>query len=117
MESRPPPITDSPWFWLLLFGGVALVMLTAIEPKFSRRQERLDRMQQSRQLGRPVAPGGDDADSSPAPLWQPTRRANLRPLMLFLASILAGAIVVMHLRRRTIWRRSNQGAEDGGTQP
>jgi hypothetical protein len=101
MESRPPPITDSPWFWLLLFGSVALVMLTAVEPKFARRQERLERMQQSRQLGRAIEPGaGGGSAPAETPLWRPTHRANLRPLMLFLAAALAGGIILMHLRRR-----------------
>lgn len=118
MESRPPPLTDSPWFWLLLFGSMALIMLAIIEPKFARRQERLERMHQSRQLGRPSERGRDKQFDRPhVPAWQPTHRVSLRPLMLFLSALLAGGIIVMHLRRRRILRRSDDGTNHGGTQP
>lgn len=94
-------MTDSPWFWLMLFGSVALVMLAAVEPKFARRQERLERMQQSRELGRSAGrPVGGNSESSPSPFWQPGPRNTLRPLMLFLAAILAAGIIVLNVRRK-----------------
>lgn len=118
MESRPPPLTDSPWFWLLLFGSMALIMLAMIEPKFARRQERLERMHQSRQLGRPGEPGrGKQFDRPHVPAWQPTHHVSLRPLMLFLSALLAGVIIVMQVRRQMILRRSDGATNHGGTQP
>lgn len=121
METPSPPLTDSPWFWLLLFGTMALIMLAAIEPKFARRQERLERMHASRQSGRPIEHGGPlskqtDSERMHAPQWQPARRVSLRPLMLFLSSVMAGGIIAMYLRRRTIARRATDGANHGGTQ-
>lgn len=114
----------------MLFGSMALIMLTVIEPKFARRQERLERMQQSRQLGRANQLGrradqpgeaskaaGGDAKSSPTRLWQPTHRANLRPLMLFLAAMLAGGIIVMQVRRRMAARCTNDRSDIGGPPP
>jgi uncharacterized membrane protein affecting hemolysin expression len=98
MVPRPAPITDSPLFWVLLFGSVALVMLTAVEPKYIKRQERLERMQQSRQRAQAASPRPEDADRE-MPLWRPTRPASLRPLMLFLAAVLLAAMLVMQLRR------------------
>jgi hypothetical protein len=101
MPDRPPPVTDSPWFWLMLFGSVALVMLAAVEPKFARRQERLERMQQSRQSGRSAErAAGGDSEPSQTPFWQPSHRTSLRPLMLFLAALLAVGIIVLNVRRK-----------------
>lgn len=100
----------------MLFGSMALVMLTAVEPKFARRQERLERMQQSRQLGRANEPRtGGDSEPSQTPLWQSVHRASLRPLMLFLAAVLAAGIIVMHVRRRMNVAHSNESADQGET--
>jgi hypothetical protein len=44
-----PPITDSLWFWLVVYGSMAVVALAAIAPKHAKRQERIDRMGQARQ--------------------------------------------------------------------
>ncbi|HEV3340327.1 MAG TPA: hypothetical protein VG125_08215 [Pirellulales bacterium] len=108
MTSRPAPITDSPLFWVLLFGSVGLVMLAAIEPKYIKRQERIERMQQSRQRAQAAQVASPrvserelEAGSAErsTPVWRPTQSATLRPLMLFLAAVLLAALVVMHLRR------------------
>lgn len=119
MVARPPPITDSPLFWLLLFGSVGLVMLAAVEPKFMKRQERIERMQQSRQLDRPtdMPVARRTAPAQPEmPAWQPTHRATLRPLALFLAAVLVAAIGAMHIRRRrafSAFRDASSAAEEG----
>jgi hypothetical protein len=120
MVARPPPITDSPLFWLLLFGSVGLVMLAAVEPKFVKRQERIERMQQSRQLDRrsdmPAAARGTSPTPSETPAWQPSRRATLRPLAVFLAAMLVAAMGVMHLRRRqafAAFRNASSVGEEG----
>ncbi|HWB10577.1 MAG TPA: hypothetical protein VG826_15210 [Pirellulales bacterium] len=116
MIPRPPPVTDSPLFWVLLFGSVGLVMLTAVEPKYIKRQERIARMQQTRErvhtsraAGSPqVAPAlrdGEAIATQPRPgeeptAWQPVKQASLRPLMLFLACLLIVAMISMQVRRQ-----------------
>ncbi|HVA46265.1 MAG TPA: hypothetical protein VNH11_07820 [Pirellulales bacterium] len=98
------PISDSPLFWLMLFASVGLVMLAAVEPKFARRQERIERMQQSRQRAaqrnRAASKEGRASERSAVPEWQPAGRATLRPLMLFVAGLLVAAMIGMHIRRR-----------------
>jgi len=43
------PVTDSPWFWLLIFSLVALGALVAISGKYGRRQTVIERNYQARE--------------------------------------------------------------------
>ena len=47
--SQRPPITDSPWFWVLLFSLVGIVALAAISDQYGKRQARLERQYQARE--------------------------------------------------------------------
>lgn len=47
--SPVPRLTDTPWFWLMLFGCVASLGVVAIAPKHAARQARLERMARTRQ--------------------------------------------------------------------
>jgi hypothetical protein len=52
MSSAPSPrpsITENPWFWLMLFGGMGILAVTVIGPKHAARQARLERMAETRQ--------------------------------------------------------------------
>lgn len=50
MESHGrPPITDSPWFWVMLFALMALGAIVAIGGKYGRRQAGIERQFQARQ--------------------------------------------------------------------
>ena len=44
-----PPLTDSPWFWVLVFSLMALGALVAMGPKYSRRQTAIERNYQARE--------------------------------------------------------------------
>ena len=48
-QLRRPPITESPWFWLALFGGVGLLGVMVIGPKYAVRTARIERMQGTRE--------------------------------------------------------------------
>ncbi len=50
-EIRNPksPLTDSPWFWVLVFSLMAVAALVAIGPKYGRRQARLELQYQARE--------------------------------------------------------------------
>jgi hypothetical protein len=47
-ESSQPRLTDSPWFWGLLFSVMGLVSLALMAPKYDRRQGQIE----GRYLGR-----------------------------------------------------------------
>ena len=52
-----PPITDSPWFWVLLFSVVGLIALGGISGQYGKRQARLERQYQARERIRDEAVG------------------------------------------------------------
>jgi hypothetical protein len=88
-------LSDSPWFWLLMFGAAALAALAVIGPKHVRRQERLVRMQAARDRlqaapvqAAPAAAGSQSAVSDPAQGTVEPPHVSVRPLMVFLASAL-----------------------------
>ena len=43
------PITDSPWYWVLLFAVVSLGALLALSGKYGRRQSIIERKYQARE--------------------------------------------------------------------
>jgi len=50
MQPKPAsPITDSPWYWVLLFSLMALLVLVVIGPKYGRRQSAMERKYQARE--------------------------------------------------------------------
>lgn len=104
----PKPLSDSPLFWLLLFGGMALAMAALIQPKFEQREARLERMYHSRQLAaQRSAAKANRASSSPSPHdsaspeYQPAEPiVTVRSLMFLLAALLLAASVAIVLMRR-----------------
>lgn len=103
------PLSDSPLFWLLLFGGMALAMAAVIRPKFEQREARLERMYHSRQLAAGRSPAKAEgaaaeraAPDSALPEYQPREPiVTIRSLMLLLAAVLAAASLTLAFPRRT----------------
>src|SRR5690349_1175492 len=44
-----PKLTDSPWFWLMVFCATAMVAVTVIGPKYAVRMARKERMMNANQ--------------------------------------------------------------------
>lgn len=121
-----PPITDKLWFWLLIYGSMAVLALAAISPKHAKRQERLDRMSNARQeVWRKQVEGRAPAEAEDAPrdYSQPlsddkaageisasesfdesdpaTRAFDPLPMLLIVAAVvwLAGSLAMIYLPR------------------
>jgi hypothetical protein len=115
-EAERAPITDSPWFWVLMFSLVGLLALVVIGGKYSRRQAAIERQYQARErvaekltaennpngaariessdARRAYATPGDDL----VPLW---------PLAVLLGLVsVAAAVMLYRARRRMVARGS-----------
>jgi hypothetical protein len=93
-------LTDSPWFWVLLFSVVALISLFAISGQYGKRQSRLERQYQARErirtdaIGEPGRREYSSADDTLVPIW---------PLAVVLGGVAVFAAVKLrreHQRRR-----------------
>jgi hypothetical protein len=107
-EQGSPP-TDSPWFWVLLFSGMALAALLAIGPKYGGRQARLERQYQARErIAAEQASGNNQApaertnegagrrefasaDQTLIPLW---------PLAVILSAVVVLSAIMLFRGRR-----------------
>ena len=92
------PLTDSPWFWMLLFAVFATIALAAVSGKYGRRQSIEERKYQARE--RLVRDAADDPDRRPLsreddtliPLW---------PLAVIAALVAIVSGVMLYRRFRT----------------
>jgi hypothetical protein len=107
-------LADSPWFWLSLFLAAALVALMVVSPKFAHRQERLERMNDTReQIARQSADAESRVDGHDMRAEAPrpgSPRSSLGPLGMVISLLLAlsaiAAGVVSYLR--TLARRHEE---------
>ena len=86
------PITDSPWFWVLLFSAFGLILLGLFSGQYGKRQARLERQYQARER---IAEGalGDGAASNADRREYATPENTLVPLWP-LSVALCGAMVL-----------------------
>jgi hypothetical protein len=91
-----PLLTDSPWFWLILFLCGGLIALALTGPKYSWRQPQLERQYQAREIsGQSVSPA-----EGRQPLSQPGQpMLSLRPLTLLFAAALCVSMILYWLTR------------------
>ena len=93
------PITDSPWFWLLLFCGVALIGLQAMSHKYGRRQAQIERQSQGRQWAQLDA--AEHEQGSQVDFSTPDDTViTLWPLRVVLLTIGLAALVLLVRERR-----------------
>ncbi len=85
-STSPPPLADSPWFWLYTFATFGLVLLVLVGPKFDAR-----RAQQERQFqGRTRALQERMGEEASVPLSEPGHTwLTLKPLYALLGVLIA----------------------------
>lgn len=95
--SAERPITDSPWFWVLLFSVMGVVALGAISGQYGKRQVRLERQYQARErladdaVGDPERGDYSEPGDTLVPIW---------PLAIVLAGVAIIATVMLIRDRR-----------------
>ena len=102
-------ITDSPWFWVLLFSCVGLVAMELIDRKFSSRQAQLEKQYQGRQFAR-LEQGRGEGNSSPTVEFSQPKRLEVTLWPIKLVALLAMGLSTVLLSRRQLLRVRNSAA-------
>jgi hypothetical protein len=110
-EPVRPPITDSPWFWVLAFSLMGLLALFVIGGKYGRRQAGMERQYQARERIAAAGPEGA-AELSPRPYATPDD--TLIPLWPLSVALGAAAILatIMLVRGRLKKVTAEQSPEE-----
>jgi hypothetical protein len=92
-------MTDSPWFWVLVFSGMALAALLAIGPKYGGRQSEIELQYQARERIAAERAAGNKQTSSERTNEEQGRRDFASPgetlIPLWPLAVLLGAVVFL----------------------
>lgn len=142
MRPTRSSLAENPWLWVALFGGVGLLGVVLIGPKFAARWSRVERMQETRErvaieraqqaaaegtaVAKTEAPpvatatGSDDLSSLPerepyvdADFQQPLPLRYLLVLMMVVMSVGTTGLLVTRGRER----RAAEAAQALGSEP
>jgi membrane protein implicated in regulation of membrane protease activity len=124
-KNDTPPLTDSAWFWLLLFSLVGLLALVAMSPKYGRRQANIERQYQARERvaekitteNNPDAAARiDDLDARrPYVVTTGDKLIPIWPLAILLALVSLVAAVMLWRSHRGRVRPATAGSEQPGS--
>jgi hypothetical protein len=72
-NKAPPSVTETPWFWLMLFSLAGLAAVATIGPKFDRREQSIETKFHARErgLGREAVEQPDENTPAQVPQWNP----------------------------------------------
>jgi hypothetical protein len=116
-----PPVTDSPWFWVMLFSLAALAGIATIGPKFERREQAIETKFHARERGLKreaaepaTAAEGSDAAVAQEPHWEPI--FSVGPIMAVVGAValLAFVQLIRLQRRRFAELRSAEAVQPPG---
>ena len=113
------PITDSPWFWALLFSAAGLVCVLVIMPQYAKRQRRLEMQYMAREEilrrqaeGEPAArEAGEEGEAAP-----PAVGELIIPIWPLASVCVAGMGVASYMlwKSRSVKTDSEKPANSGG---
>ncbi len=107
---RTTAMTESPWFWLLLFSATAWLALQLAAPKYSHRQLQLEHQFQGRQWAHLESP--EDGPRKQDVIRFSTADhlvVRLRPLRWAALTGVVVAVVGLVCQRRLFSRQANSG--------
>ena len=107
-HSKPNPLAESIWFWIVCFSAAGLLALTAIGPKYAQRQAQIERQYQARgQVHRDVAEGRPLGEMADRDIVRYSTAGDtlisLRPLEIALVVVIFIATVAL------VWQRLRFG--------
>jgi hypothetical protein len=98
MSPSTTRVTDSPWFWIVLFLCGGLIILTIAAPRIESRQRRLDMQFRARQAaGQTVLHDSHELPSEESPPASAPTLVPVRPLMIGLVIAMIGAAFMLWL--------------------
>lgn len=98
MSSSTARVTDSPWFWIVLFLCGGLVILTIAAPQIENRQRRLDMQFRARQAaGQTVLHDSHELPGEESELARGPTLVPVRPLIIGLIVAMIGAAGMLWL--------------------
>jgi hypothetical protein len=105
----PASVTESPWFWVMLFSLAGLAAVFTVGPKFERRETGIEQNFHARErvLGREAFDKpSDDAAPQPAP-WRPIFTLGpIAAILICIAVIAMVGVLRFQAKRLAAMRRS-----------
>jgi hypothetical protein len=117
-NKAPPSVTETPWFWLMLFSLAGLAAVATIGPKFDRREQSIETKFHARErgLGREAVEPVDENTPAQVPQWNPI--FTLAPIVGVLGLVaLASMIGVLRFHRQKWIVLQNRDPTGPGANP
>ncbi len=118
LHSKPNPLAESIWFWIVCFSAAGLLALAAIGSKYDRRQAQIERQYQARgQVHRDVAEGRPLGEMADRDIVRYSTAGDtlisLRPLQIALVTVIFIATAALVRQRLRFGIADTETAQEG----